>query len=181
VLLVVLVVVLAGVLFWNLSSDPTPAATPKTANAGQAASSRRVQAPPDAPPDVALEALGAERPEPGDAERNPFRFKPNAPPPPPPGEQTGGGARAVNDNGPGPEVPVAPAGPPPIPLKFIGIVEEPAVHRRIAALSDGRFTFYGREGDIIDGRYRIVKIGIESIEMVHVDGRGPQTIRLSGS
>jgi hypothetical protein len=60
-------------------------------------------------------------------------------------------------------------------------VEEPVQHRRIAALSDGRFTYYGREGDIIDGRYRIVRIGVESIEMVHVDGRGPQTIRLSGS
>jgi hypothetical protein len=74
-----------------------------------------------------------------------------------------------------------PAGPPPIPLKFIGVVEEPALHRRIAALSDGRFTYYGTEGDIIEGRYRIVKIGVESIEMMHVDGRGPQTIRLSGS
>ena len=45
----------------------------------------------------------------------------------------------------------------------------------------GRNVFYGREGDIIEGRYRIVRIGLESIEMMHVDGRGQQTIRLSGS
>ena len=39
---------------------------------------------------------------------------------------------------------------------------------------------HGKEGDIIDGRYRILKIGTESIEMAYVDGRGRQTIRLTG-
>jgi hypothetical protein len=39
---------------------------------------------------------------------------------------------------------------------------------------------YGKEGDIIDGRYRIVRIGAESIELTYLDGRGRQTIRLSG-
>jgi len=40
--------------------------------------------------------------------------------------------------------------------------------------------FHGREGDVIDGRYRIVSIGVESIVLEHVDGRGRQTIRLTG-
>ena len=39
---------------------------------------------------------------------------------------------------------------------------------------------HGKEGDIIDGRYRILKIGTESIEMAYPDGRGRQTIRLTG-
>ena len=39
---------------------------------------------------------------------------------------------------------------------------------------------HGKEGDIIDGRYRILKIGTESIEMAYLDGRGRQTIRLTG-
>ena len=39
---------------------------------------------------------------------------------------------------------------------------------------------YGKDGDIIDGRYLIVKIGTESIEMTHADGRGRQVIRLTG-
>ena len=51
----------------------------------------------------------------------------------------------------------------------------------MAVLSDGRFTFHGHAGDIIDGRYRIVSIGVESIVLEHVDGRRRQTIRLSGS
>jgi hypothetical protein len=74
-----------------------------------------------------------------------------------------------------------PAGPPPIPLRFIGTVDELARHLKLAVLSDGRNVFYGREGDIIEGRYRILRIGVESIEMNYVDGRGQQTIRLTGS
>jgi hypothetical protein len=47
-------------------------------------------------------------------------------------------------------------------------------------LSDGKTTHHGRDGDIVDGRYLIVKIGTESIEMTYVDGRGRQVIRLTG-
>ena len=48
-------------------------------------------------------------------------------------------------------------------------------------LSDGRGNvFYGKEGDTIEGRYRMVKIDREVIELSYVDGRGRQTIRLSG-
>jgi hypothetical protein len=39
---------------------------------------------------------------------------------------------------------------------------------------------YGPEGATIDGRYRIIKIGAESVELAHVDGRGHQMIRLTG-
>jgi len=116
--------------------------------------------------------LEAERPKPGPAERDLFRFKPKPPPPPPPKPAL------VEPVAP---VPTGPPPPPPIPYKFIGLVESgPA--KRIAVLSDGRsLPVYGREGDIIEGRYKIVRIGAESIEMEHIDGRGRQTIRLSGS
>jgi hypothetical protein len=80
-----------------------------------------------------------------------------------------------------PLAPPPPQGPPPIPLRFIGLVDAPGQTARLAVLSDGRNVFHGREGDIIDGRYRIVRIGVESIEMSYVDGRGRQTIRLSGA
>ena len=50
----------------------------------------------------------------------------------------------------------------------------------MAVLSDARGVYYGREGDIIEGRYRIVKIGVESIELEYLDGRGRQTIRQTG-
>lgn len=123
-----------------------------------------------------LQALSATRPGPaGDPERNLFRFKPKAPPPRPPA--------------PPPQVvaPPQPSGPPPPPplapiaMRFIGLLEATEHAQKIAVLSDGRGTYQGREGDIIEGRYRILRIGVESVEMAYLDGRGRQTIRLSGS
>ena len=68
---------------------------------------------------------------------------------------------------------------PPIPLKFIGILER-ANGEKWAVLSDGKVTMHGRDGDIVDGRYRIVKIGAESIELTYADGKGRQVVRLTG-
>lgn len=128
------------------------------------------------PAGVRLEALSAARPQPPEAERNPFRFQPKAPPPPsaPPKELAP--ARSAE-----PAAPPAPPPPPTIPLKFIGLVDAPKGPGKVAVLSDGRFVYYGQEGDIIDGRFRVVRIGVESVVMEYVDGRGRQTIRLSGS
>ncbi len=78
-----------------------------------------------------------------------------------------------------PVAPPVPAGPPPIQLKFLGVVTR-SNGVRWAVLSDGKLTVYGREADIIDGQYRIVSIGTESIELTYADGRGRQTVRLSG-
>jgi hypothetical protein len=64
-------------------------------------------------------------------------------------------------------------------VKFIGIVERVDVGR-LAVLSDGRNVYYGREGEIVDGRWRIVRIGEESLQIEYVDGRGRQTVRLTG-
>jgi hypothetical protein len=88
-------------------------------------------------------------------------------------------ARPVNPQPEGPVTPPGPPPPPPIPLKFIGTVE-PKPGDRVAAFSDCRYTFRGREGEVIDGRYRLVRIGVESVVLEYVDGRGRTTIRLSG-
>ncbi len=129
-------------------------------------------------PAVHLDALRAEHPKPDAAERNPFRFKPKPLPPPPPPPKPAQGAA-------GPGQPLNAQGPPPTPisntLKFIGIVESPQRSLRVAILSDGKHVYYGREGEAVLGQYRILKIGAESIEMAYLDGRGRQTIRLSGS
>lgn len=175
ILLALLLVVLAvaGYRAWtSTSAVPLPAAN-GTSPAPAARRTTQQQAAATAP-DVRLEALDADRPRPGLAERDLFRFKPKPPPPAPkPIAQPVGPPVAT---GPPPPPP-----PPPIPYKFIGLVESgPA--KRLAVLSDGRgLPVYGREGDIIEGRFRIVRIGAESIEMEHIDGRGRQTIRLSGS
>jgi hypothetical protein len=80
-----------------------------------------------------------------------------------------------------PARPEGPPPPPPIPLKFIGVLEAPTRIGTVAILSDSRGNvFYGKEGDIIEGRYRVLSIGTESADVAYVDGRGRQTIRLSG-
>ena len=80
----------------------------------------------------------------------------------------------------GPPVPEGPPPPPPIPLKYIGLLEEGPGKGKIAAFSDCRTTMRGREGEIIGGQYRLVRIGLESVVLEYVDGRGRTTIRMSG-
>jgi hypothetical protein len=147
---------------------------PQTSNSRTAAARTKGGPATIEPPDVHLDALKAEAPKPGDSDRNLFRFKPKLPPPPPP--PSAEMLRLAPTPGPPP-----PPAVPPIALKFIGIVESPQRALRVAVLSDERGVYHGREGDIIEGRYRILKIGVESIELAYVDGRGRSTIRLSGS
>lgn len=129
--------------------------------------------------DVKLDALKAPHEGPGAVERNPFRFEARRRVEGPEGEGSPAPRRPAAEPEPEP-VPSGPPPPPPIPLKFIGIIES-AQAGRVAALSDGHRVFQGRAGDIIEGRYRIVRIGVESIVMEYADGSGvQQTIRLSG-
>jgi hypothetical protein len=176
--LAALAVILAAVIVqqWPGTSTP-PAPTSNRAENPRATKSGQGGGTAPGPTVVHLDALQSERPKPESAERNLFRFKQKAPPPPPPVASR-----------PEPPPPLEPVGPPPPPplapitLKFIGIVEAPSHGEKIAILSDGRNApFYGKEGAIIEGRYRILKIGVESVELAYADGRGRQTIRLTGS
>jgi hypothetical protein len=108
-------------------------------------------------------------------DRNPFRFYVKPAPPPPPTPPSRGTAVAP----PAPPVDTGPPPPPPIPLKYIGFMEVPG-QGKVAALSDCRMTMRGREGEVVSGQYRLVRIGVESVVMEYVDGRGRTTIRMSG-
>lgn len=155
--------------------------TPAVAPAGTAAQARAPR--PGAAPaaqeilkPLKLEALTAARSEPSGTVRNPFRFQPKvvAPPPRPVTAAPGETSKPVVS-----PPPSGPPPPPPIQLKFIALVER-ADGVKWAVLSDGKVTMYGKDGDNIDGRYHIVKIGAESIELTYLDGRGRQVIRLTG-
>jgi len=175
ILLVALLVVAAGAgayQFW-------PSTQAATARAAVRAAARQTQGPTSVTaPDVHLSALREDRPQPvEDPSRDLFRFKPKPPPPRPVVQRPAFVPQPV-------VIPSAPPGPPPLPpiaMRFIGLVEEQDRAQKIAILTDGRGIYQGREGDIIEGRYRIVRIGVESVEMAYLDGRGRQTIRLSGS
>jgi hypothetical protein len=173
-ILAVLLVVLVVALTYNRENLSDPSAPPT-----RRAAAARVTAGRDDVGVVDMPSLTTARPEPEGGARNPFRFRPAAPPP--------SFEQARRPQGPGAmagsTMPAEPAGPPPLPpitLKFIGVVEQSA-RLKLAVLSDGRNVFYGKEGDAIEGRYRIERIGPESIDMAYLDGRGRQTLRLSGS
>lgn len=178
-LLVMLLVVLTGLVATSIMRRPTTDKMAVSSNSTTARSSvARNQDTVKNPEAVAIDALKMARPNPVEGERNPFRFRAGPTPPPRP---TPIGGRSTGGPAPSPVGPTATAGPPPIVLKFIGIVDAPAQGGKLAVLSDGRSgVFYGHEGEVVDGRFKIVRIGVESLDIMYVDGRGRQTIRLSG-
>ena len=174
----VMVVLLAATAWWGYRQFYPADAAPAASNG---VNSVVVVAPVipagTLPPALKLAALEPVEGKPA-ANRNPFRFGEPPPPPAPPPKPPVVAPTPVVTPPPGPPPP--PPGPPPIQLKFIGVIQLPNGQKR-AALSDGRGTLSGGEGDVIDGRYRIVKIGVESIVMEYVDGKGRQTIPLRGT
>jgi hypothetical protein len=165
-LLLVLVIV---VTYQIRSQDPTTVPqTPSNPAAGGRGAPRATDVPVTG---LRLETLQTARGNLPAAERNPFRFRERPAPPAPPPQR---GPTPVF----APQAPTGPPPPPPIPLRFIGLIDGSS---RIAVLSDGRGdVFYGKDGDIIDGRYRVLRIGPDSADLSYTDGRGRQTLRLSG-
>jgi hypothetical protein len=174
-----LAVILAFVVYrvWSsTSAAPAQSSNGTTTDAGSGTASTSRRPAGVGAPDVHLSALSLVRPKPGESDRNLFRFNSPRPRPPvtPPASASTGPRNPVTG-------PVTPAGPPAITLKFVGLVERREQSERIAVLRDTiGHIFYGAEGAVIEGRYRILRIGAESIEMSYLDGQGRQTIRMSG-
>lgn len=175
-LLLLLGAVLAAYLLTLMFSGSRTTTAVTTVNPRQQAGAQAQQPVDPAELDVRIEELQQPPSEAAEVERNPFRFQPKPPPPapPPPPKQQ------VYVPPPPPPVPEGPPQPPPIGnvIKFIGIVD--TGKGRIGAFSDCRYTFSGREGEIIEGRFRVVKIGVESAILEYADGRGRTTLPLNG-
>jgi hypothetical protein len=128
--------------------------------------------------EIRLELLQRERGELGAPDRNPFRFERRASAAAAAPRQT---ARRTQPIETGSTEPLPPPPPPPIPLRYIGYLQPSNIPGRVAVLSDGRGSvFNGKEGDVIEGRYRLLRVGDNSADLIYLDGRGRQTIRLSG-
>ncbi len=127
--------------------------------------------------EVRLEAIDRVRPQVSLQPRNPFRFGGSTPTTP-----------AVGDLAPPPgagePLPTFPSGAdvaPRVRLRMIGLVDASETAGRIAVLTDGDVVFHGREGETVEGRYRILSVGPMSVEIEFVrDGRR-QVLRLAGS
>jgi hypothetical protein len=72
--------------------------------------------------------------------------------------------------------PIPPA--PPITLKFFGFENEPGEPKK-AFLSQGEDVFIAGEGEIVDRRYRVLRIGPNSVEMEDVLYNNRQNIPLT--
>ncbi len=162
----------AGLLLQRFNS---PAGTPAA----------RARAEPLAPPlpRIDLARLSAERPDSGAGERDLFRF--------------GSAARGEEDEDELPvvHVPVAtPAPPPPIDtgqrqatslpplnLKYLGSVENRAGVKVAVLLTDRQEVLTGQAGDTVANRYRIARIGLESIDLEDVASGQSRRIPLRGN
>jgi hypothetical protein len=81
----------------------------------------------------------------------------------------------VVDNRPPPPPP-----PPPIPLKFYGFSANKSGPKQVF-LSKGDDIFVAKEGQVIDRRYKIIKIGPTSVEVEDVLTNNRQTLPLTAS
>jgi hypothetical protein len=171
VLLLVGLLVVLAILAWV---EFGPART------SPAASNR--QAPPAAgaaplvvPAPLKLDALTAV-PEPEAVGRNPFGYGP------PPRVAAPPASQAPMVLPPQPTGPPVPQGPPPIPLTLTGLTDMPGAHGTMATLKEAGSgaLFQAFEGDVVDGRYRVVKIGLQSVVVSYLDGSGSRTLPLGG-
>lgn len=112
-----------------------------------------------------------------EAARNPFGFGVRPAPPAPTFRPVTAPPPVSVPLGPPP-----PQGPPPIGLTLSGITMPTPGGRTLVTLRDPatNTVYVAREGEIIDGRYRVVKVGLESVVVSYVDGSGSRTIPLGG-
>ena len=81
----------------------------------------------------------------------------------------------------GPQGPPPVPPPAPIPLKFFGFASRPGEPKKIF-LSKDQDVFIAGEGEIVDRRYKVVRISASSVEIQDLVGSGPpQTIQLTPS
>lgn len=179
ILLILLGVVVVAFLLMRLrGSTGTDGQPSDPARPAQAQGTAAAEVEPERL-DVKLDSLSAERPGPADSERNPFRFRPKAAPPP---ERPPGGAGPKPPDDTQPQAPVAETVPP-ITVKFLGTMDMPD-GSTLAVFTDcsqgGRRTKPFREGEPVFGQYRLVKIGLQSVVIEHLDGRGRTTLPKTG-
>ena len=118
----------------------------------------------------------------GGGERNLFQFGAAPPPPKPPepkiipklGLPAASAAAAAAGGAP---VAAAPPPPPPIPLKFYGYSSRGQTDKR-AFFLDGEDIIVASEGQMIKSRYKVIRIGINSVVVEDVQFQHQQTLPL---
>jgi len=84
-------------------------------------------------------------------------------------------APPVTDPGPPAYVPPAVQPPPPIPLKFYGFANSPGEPKKVF-LKNGDDVFVAGEGEIVDRRYKVIRISATSVEIQDMVFSGPAQV-----
>jgi hypothetical protein len=66
-------------------------------------------------------------------------------------------------------------------LRYLGAVQVPDGAWFAALVTDRKELLTGKEGDVIANRFRIVKIGVESIDLLETSSGKQRRVRLGGS
>jgi hypothetical protein len=110
--------------------------------------------------------------------------EPEAPPgglaPPPSGATAPGGAGGGVAGDAVASAPVAPSLPP-LNLKYIGSVENKAGVKVAVLLTDRKEVLTGQAGQVVANRYRIARIGLESVDLEDVGSGQSRRIPLKGN
>ena len=154
VVLLALLVVLVGLQFARREPGANPAVTATAAQGARAGARPSLSAIPDS----LLEVKGR-KPDPrrrAAAQRNIFEY----------------GRRAAVAPAPETAVAAPPAPPaPPAPLRFYGFAEPSHGGKRQVFLTDGEEVYVAAEGDVVLRRYRVLRVGSQSIELEELSGK----------
>jgi hypothetical protein len=167
-----------GVLLWYQFLR-VPATPGSAASNSQARSQTPAATGPGAlPSPLRLDKMEPVPEEPESA-RNPFRY--GVPPRPPSPPVTTSPPVVTPTPKPGPPPP--PPGPPRIQLTLLGLMERPfpdGTQRRQATLRDPSGSlFHVFEGDKFDGRYKVIKVGLDSVVISYLDGSGQIALQVA--
>jgi hypothetical protein len=112
--------------------------------------------------------------------RNPFKFgPPPGKPEPPKGPEPKIELAPVAEVKPPPPPPPVTPPPPPIALKYYGFSSPPGAGGKTAFFLDGEDILVAKEGETVKRRYRVVRIGVNSVVMEDTDSKRQQTIPLT--
>jgi hypothetical protein len=151
--------------------------------AGTPLAHARAEALPPAIPRIDLARLSAEHPESHAGERDLFRFAPGAR-----GaerqDETEAASAPVPPPSPSPVETSTAASLPslsPITLKYLGSVESRAGVKVAVLLTDRKEVLTGQAGELVANRYRIARIGLESVDVEDVGSGQSRRIPLRGN
>ena len=116
------------------------------------------------------------------AAREPEKETPSGTFAPPPSGATAQGGGAAG-GAPGDAVASGPVTPslPPLNLKYIGSVENKAGVKVAVLLTDRKEVLTGQAGQVVANRYRIARIGLESVDLEDVGSGQSRRIPLKGN